>query len=238
MENCVKNDKVTGIILAAGQGKRMNTPVAKQFLVLDGKPILYYSLKEFEESRVDEIVLVCGHGQIEYCKNNIIKPYHLTKVKCIIEGGAERYDSVFLALQAIDRSDYVLIHDGARPFISSSLINEVIDEVKASNACIVATPVKETIKIVGLDGWINKTPDRTSLWTAQTPQAFDYESIKEAYELLFSDKQRDRKNITDDGMVYEIFIEKPVKIIRGDYSNIKITTPEDLALAQTLLGNV
>ncbi|NLJ97133.1 MAG: 2-C-methyl-D-erythritol 4-phosphate cytidylyltransferase [Clostridiales bacterium] len=238
MENGVKKDKVTCVILAAGQGKRMNTHVAKQFIMLEDKPILYYSLKAFEESKADEIILVCGHGQIEYCKNNIIKPYGLRKIKHIIEGGTERYNSVYLGLRAIDHSDYVLIHDGARPFISTPLINEVIDVVRESNACIVATPVKDTIKIVGKDGWIKETPDRANLWSAQTPQAFDYDSIRKAYELLFKDEQGYNKNITDDAMVYEIFIKKPVKIVRGDYKNIKITTIEDLALAQTLLESV
>ena len=206
--------------------------------MLEDKPILYYSLKAFEESSVDEIILACGHGQIEYCMSNIVKPYEITKVKHIIEGGAERYNSVYLALQSIDRSDYVLIHDGARPFVSTTLINQVIDVVKESKACIVATPVKDTIKVVSKDGWINETPDRASLWSAQTPQAFEYELIKRAYELFFMENKGTNINITDDGMVYEIFIEKPVKIVKGDYNNIKITTPEDLALAQTLLGNV
>lgn len=228
------NDKITAIVLAAGQGKRMNTLVAKQFLELKNKPVLYYSLKAFEESFVDEIILVCGHGQIEYCKDNIVKPYGLKKVEQIIEGGTERYDSVYKSLQAIDQTDYVLIHDGARPFILSTLINEVIEAVRESQACVVATPVKETIKIVDPEGWVKETPSRNLLWSAQTPQAFEYDYIKEAYEILYMHDREERKCFTDDAMVFETFIKKPVNIVKGDNNNIKLTTTEDYALAGIL----
>jgi 2-C-methyl-D-erythritol 4-phosphate cytidylyltransferase len=224
--------KVTAVILAAGQGKRMNAPVAKQFLMLGDKPVLYYSIKAFEDSSVDEIILVIGHGQTDYCTQSIIKPYKFKKINRVIEGGKERYDSVSSALWAIDHTDYVLIHDGARPFISSTLINEVIDVVKESKACIVATPVKDTIKIVDNDGWIKETPSRDLIWSAQTPQAFEYYSIKKAYELLFEGDKLKKKRITDDAMVYEQFIKQPVKVVKGDYYNIKLTTPEDLIFAR------
>ncbi len=122
--------KVTAILLAAGQGKRMNSSVAKQFLVLQDKPVIYYSLKAFEESSVDEIILVTGTGQVEYCKEKIVDFYSIKKVTCIIEGGIERYDSVYKALEAVVTTDYILIHDGARPFISQGLIETVIEQVK------------------------------------------------------------------------------------------------------------
>lgn len=224
--------KITAVILAAGHGRRMNAPVAKQFMVLEGKPVLYYSIRAFEDSTVDEIVIVTGRGQIDYCTSNIVVPYRLRKVKRVIEGGKERYDSVMLALNAIEHTDYVLIHDGARPFISSDLINEVINEVKEGKACIVAIPVKDTIKTVDKDGWIEETPDREYLWLAQTPQAFDYTSIIRAYELLFDEKETERKKITDDAMVYERYMNLPVKVVKGDYYNIKLTTPEDLVFAE------
>lgn len=225
-------EKVTAIILAAGQGKRMNATVAKQFLMLEDKPILFYSIKAFEESLVDEIILVCSQGQTEYCTDNIITPYGFKKVISVIEGGEERYDSVNRALLAVDNTDYVLIHDGARPFVSSDLINEVIDKVKEHGACIVAAPVKDTIKAVDIDGWIKDTPDRKLMWLAQTPQAFMYSSIKKAYKLLFEGDESDRKTVTDDAMVYERYINQPVKIVKGDYYNIKITTPEDMTIAK------
>lgn len=229
-------NKVTAVILAAGQGKRMNMPVAKQFLMLKDRPVLYYSIKAFEESDVDDIILICGQGQVGYCDENIIKAYGFKKVKQIIEGGEERYDSVYRGLFAIEHTDYVLIHDGARPFISVALINEVINVVHKSKACIVATPIKDTIKIVDQRGQIEGTPNRNLLWSAQTPQAFDYISIKRAYELLFQKDKSVRKKITDDAMVYDMFINLPVKIVKGDYYNIKLTTPEDLILAQGIIN--
>ena len=230
--------KVVAIILAAGQGRRMNTSVAKQFLILEDKPVLYYSIKAFEDSLVDEIIIVVGRGQIDYCTRNIIEPYGFNKVVHIIEGGEERYDSVFGALRAIIHSDYVLIHDGARPFVSSTLINEVIDVVKESKACIVAVPVKDTIKIVDKHGWIIDTPDRAPMWSAQTPQAFDYPSIKRAYELLFEQDESERNVVTDDAMVYERFINSSVRIVIGDYYNIKLTTEEDLVIAQGIYNSM
>ena len=227
---------VTAIILAAGQGKRMNMLVAKQFIMLNGKPVLYYSVKAFEESRVDEIILICGQGQVDYCEEKIVNTYGFKKVKRIIEGGMERYDSVYKGLTETGHTDYVLIHDGARPFISVSLINEVIETVQECKACIVAAPVKDTIKIVDGNGWVKDTPDRNLLWAAQTPQAFEYASIKKAYESLFASDKSLRENITDDAMVYDMFTHLPVKVVKGDYYNIKITTPEDLIFANGIIA--
>lgn len=232
----MNNKKITAIILAAGQGKRMKMPVAKQFLLLKDKPVLYYSIKAFEESNVHEIVLVCGQGQVDYCKENIVKPNSFKKVTQIIEGGAERYDSVYKALLAIGHTDYVLIHDGARPFISVGSINNVINIVKENKAALVAAPVKDTIKLVDTKGWVKDTLDRNLLWSAQTPQGFDYSLIRKAYELLYKEEAQDIKKVTDDAMVYEMFINQPVKIVRGDYYNIKLTTPEDIIIAQGIIN--
>ncbi len=226
------NGKITAIVLAAGQGKRMNTNVAKQFLILEGKPVLYYSLKAFAESSVDEIILVTGSGQVDYCREDIVERYHIQKVSHVIEGGAERYDSVYKALKCIEATDYVLIHDGARPFLSDALINLSIEMVQKYKACILGTPVKETIKVVDQEGYIIDTPERKTLWSAQTPQGFAYQSIRKAYDMLYEDKEHTRSFITDDAMVYETYIGKPVKIIMGDYNNLKLTTEEDYQRAQ------
>ena len=231
-------NRITAIVLAAGQGKRMNSMVAKQFLTLKGKPILYYSLKAFEESCVNDIILVTGKDQIDYCKENIVSLYQFRKVSNIIEGGRERYDSVYHALKCTDQPDYVLIHDGARPFISVPLIENIISEVKDCHACILGTPVKETIKVVDQDGYITSTPNRNTLWAAQTPQAFEYTSIRKAYDSFYQNGDRTATPITDDAMVYESFLNKPVKIIPGDYNNIKITTPEDLYTAENLVNSL
>jgi 2-C-methyl-D-erythritol 4-phosphate cytidylyltransferase len=228
--------KVTAVVLAAGKGNRMNSSVAKQFLMLGGKPVVYYSLKAFEDSSVDEIILVTGRDQRDYCRDNIVKPYHISKVTQIIEGGKERYDSVYQALISIRQTDYVLIHDGARPFITKEQIEKIIDEVMKYKACILGTPVKETIKVVDSNGFITATPARSKLWAAQTPQAFTYEAIKKAYTIFHQEQDRTETAVTDDAMVYETYLGNTVKIIAGDYSNIKITTPEDLMAAEVLLN--
>lgn len=230
--------KVTAVILAAGQGRRMNTAVSKQFLMLEDKPVLYYSIKAFDESLADDMVIVCSKDQVDYCVQNIIEPYGFKKPIRVVKGGRERYDSVMNALKSIDDTGYVLIHDAARPFITPELINNVIDAVKVNNACITAVPVKDTIKNVDGKGRITGTPDREHMWLAQTPQAFEYSLIRRAYELLFKQNEADRKMITDDAMVYERFINKPVKIVEGDYYNIKLTTPEDLVLAKSISSHI
>jgi 2-C-methyl-D-erythritol 4-phosphate cytidylyltransferase len=231
-------NRITAIILAAGQGKRMNSTVAKQFLTLKDKPVLYYSLKAFEESKADEIILVTGSGQQSYCKKSIVDFYHIKKVTHIIEGGEQRYDSVYKALETVERAGYVLIHDGARPFISTGLINHMIDQVRENKACILATPVKETIKVVDSDGFITATPNRDTLWSAQTPQAFEYSSIKNAYDIFNHQKDKDNLGVTDDAMVYETYLKRPVKVLMGDYNNLKLTTPEDLFHAEKILDNL
>lgn len=232
----MRNTKIVAVVLAAGQGKRMNTSVAKQFLHLKEKPILYYSLNAFQKtSSIDEIVLVASKDQLEYCKNEIVGLYQLDKVKVIIEGGKERYNSVYNALSNIQSADYVLIHDGARPFIRSKQIENIIHEVKLCNACIIGTPVKETIKVVDDYKFITATPNRNSMWAAQTPQAFQFDLLRRAYDALYQDEEIRKLTITDDAMVYEQYIQKPVKMITGEYNNLKITTPEDLWLANAIL---
>lgn len=234
----MNKNKVTAIVLAAGQGKRMNMPVAKQFINLKGKPVIYYSLKALEESNVDEVVLVTGSGQVDYSWTSIVKPNNFKKVLKIIEGGKERYDSVYEGLRNISNTDYVMIHDGARPFIQSTLINKLIEQVEIYAACIVGVPVKDTIKIVDEDGQIVSTPNRKTLWAAQTPQAFKYDLIRKAYDLMYEDHGMEHMTITDDAMVYETYIHKGVKVIPGDYSNIKLTTHEDLSTAEIIMDQL
>lgn len=228
-------NKFTAIILAAGQGKRMNSEVAKQFLMLQDKPVLYYSLQAFEGSEVDRIIIVTGEDQVEYCRTNIVERYGFLKVTDVIGGGKERYNSVYNALVKIEETDYVLIHDGARPFISKDMIKNIMKQVILNKACLLGTPVKETIKVVDRDGFITATPNRNTLWAAQTPQAFEYRAIKEAYDLLLLEENLDSLGITDDAMVYETYCKMPIKMIMGDYNNIKLTTPEDLTLAKGIL---
>lgn len=227
--------KTSAIILAAGSGKRMGSEIPKQFLLLDGKPILYYTLKAFEDSRIDNIILVVGKNDIEYCRKEIAQKFKLEKVKAIVEGGKERYHSAFQGIKQADGAEYVLIHDGARPFITAEIINRTIEEVITHKACIVGVPTKDTIKMVDDKGFVYETPDRNKLWSIQTPQAFSYELILEAYNKLLSLPVVNLQNITDDAMVVEQMLHQPVKLVMGSYRNIKITTVEDLIIGNSFL---
>lgn len=228
----MEKQKYAAIVLAAGSGKRMNSQVHKQYLIIQDRPVLYYSLKEFEDSAVDEIVLVVGKGEEEFCRREIVDKYGISKVKAIVEGGKERYHSVFEGLKQTSDADYVLIHDGARPFVNQDIIRRCMQEVQKYQACVVGMPVKDTIKIADEEGYAKQTPDRKNVWMIQTPQTFSYALIYEAYEEML--KTEDTA-ITDDAMVLERIKGKKSKLIEGCYRNIKITTPEDLLIANVYL---
>ena len=228
----MEKQKYAAIVLAAGSGKRMNSKVHKQYLIIQDRPVLYYSLKAFEDSAVDEIVLVVGKGEEEFCRKEVVDKYGISKVKAIVEGGKERYHSVFEGLKQTSDADYVLIHDGARPFVNQDIIRRCMQEVQKYQACVVGMPVKDTIKIADEEGYAKQTPDRKNVWMIQTPQTFSYALIYEAYEEML--KTEDTA-ITDDAMVLERIKGKKSKLIEGSYRNIKITTPEDLLIANVYL---
>ena len=225
--------KTTAIVLAAGSGKRMNSKVHKQYLLLKEKPILYYSLKAFEDSVIDDIILVVGAGEIDFCRNDIVEKYGIQKVRAVVEGGKERYHSVYEGLKAAGETDYVLIHDGARPFVSQAIIERTLSAVCEYKACVVGMPVKDTIKIIDEHGYAKETPARSHVWMVQTPQAFSYPLIFDAYSRML---MQEDSGITDDAMVVERMTDYKVKLIEGSYQNIKITTPEDLDIAEVYLG--
>lgn len=231
----MEKQKYTAIVLAAGSGKRMNSKVHKQYLIIQDRPVLYYSLKAFEDSAVDEIVLVVGKGEEKFCRKEIVDKYGISKVKAIVEGGKERYHSVFEGLKQTSDADYVLIHDGARPFVNQDIIRRCMQEVQKYQACVVGMPVKDTIKIADEEGYAKQTPDRKNVWMIQTPQTFSYALIYEAYEEML--KTEDTA-ITDDAMVLERIKGKKSKLIEGSYRNIKITTPEDLLIANVYLQHL
>lgn len=228
----MEKQKYAAIVLAAGSGKRMNSQVHKQYLIIQDRPVLYYSLKAFEDSAVDEIVLVVGKGEEEFCRKEIVDKYGISKVKAIVEGGKERYHSVFEGLKQTSDADYVLIHDGARPFVNQDIIRRCMQEVQKYQACVVGMPVKDTIKIADEEGYAKQTPDRKNVWMIQTPQTFSYALIYEAYEEMLKTED---DAITDDAMVLERTKGKKSKLIEGSYRNIKITTPEDLLIANVYL---
>ena len=228
-----KEKRHAAIVLAAGKGSRMKSDIPKQFLMLNEKPVLYYALKAFEDSFVDEIVLVTGAGQEEYCQNEIVKKYGFHKVSKVIAGGKERYDSVYQGICALEGADYVYIHDGARPFIDDALLLRAKETVEQYHACAAGMPSKDTIKIIDEEGFVVETPERKYTWIIQTPQVFSYALIREAYECLYREKPS--VQITDDAMVVETMLRQPVKLYEGSYDNLKITTPEDLLVAESFL---
>ncbi len=223
--------KTTAIVLAAGKGSRMKSDTEKQFMMLGDYPVIYYSLKAFNDSPVDEIILVTGHNSVEYCREEIVRCFGFDKVSRITEGGRERYNSVYNGLLACDNPENVIIHDGARPFVTVNMINRCIHTLEDYKACTVGMPVKDTIKVVDDNQIGLSTPTRESLWQIQTPQAFDYKMLLGCYEEMM----KETPDVTDDTMVAERYGNCRVKVIEGSYSNIKITTPEDLKIGLEIL---
>ncbi len=241
------------IVLAGGSGSRMKSDVAKQYMMLCGKEVLFYSLHTFQKhDDIRDIVLVTREDEISYCRENIVERYGFDKVRTICAGGKERYESVYnglLAAHAVE-SDIVLIHDAARPFVTARMIDESINVAGECGACTVGMPVKDTIKIVDENKFGIDTPERSSVYQVQTPQTFRYGLLTSAYEEMLhrtrtmSDTgnmsngtdnakcagERNYK-ITDDTMLVEQYKGVRSKIVPGAYENIKITTPEDMEIA-------
>ena len=232
--------KTVAVVLAAGSGSRMKSDVKKQYLDIGGKPLIYYSLKAFEESPVDDIVLVVSRGDVEFVRSEIVEKFGFDKVKAIVEGGLYRYHSVRLGLMAAeDDYDYAFIHDGARPFLTKDIILRALDGARNYGACVVGMPVKDTIKICDEVGFAVSTPNRDRTWMIQTPQTFSFKLIKDLYMRLDREEEEliaKGVNITDDAMVVEYFTDRKVKLVEGSYNNIKITTPEDIPAAEAILG--
>lgn len=225
--------RVMVVIPAAGAGVRMGKGRAKQFLELEGKPILAMTLERFQSlPEVEGIIVVAPAGEVEFCQVEIVKKYSLNKVRKVVPGGERRQDSVRMGLEACaGEADTVLIHDGVRPLVQEGLIRRLLDAVKKDRAVITAIPIKETVKEVGEENLVVRTCDRSRLWLAQTPQAFRHEDILLAHRKAF---QEGWDEMTDDALLMER-MGIPVKIIMGSEENIKITTPHDLELARFLI---
>ncbi len=230
--------KFAAVVLSAGSGKRMNSDVPKQYMDLLGKPVIYYSLKAFCDCGFSSIILVCGKDDVEYCRREIVERYHLGGVTAIVPGGRERYHSVYEGLRAIEEGDYVFIHDGARPMLSSDVIRRLQEVVRHENTAVAGMPVKDTIKVVDDDNCVVETPERKYVWQVQTPQSFSYSLIRNAYEKLIADEEAGLQipAVTDDAMVWSYAYEQKIRMVEADYRNIKITTPEDLAIAKVFLA--
>lgn len=236
MGNTMSN--FVAIVLSAGTGSRMKSDIPKQYMDLNGKPVIYYSLKAFEDNGFSSIVLVCGKDDVEYCQKEIVEKYNLTSVKAVVPGGKERYHSVFEGLKAVRGADYVFIHDGARPMITQDIINHLKEAVVKEEAAVAGMPVKDTIKIVDEDDYVSETPERKYVWQVQTPQCFTFSIIYEAYQSIIQDEEEGWSipMVTDDAMVLSYATDHEVKMVEADYRNIKITTPEDLLIAKVFLS--
>ena len=236
MGNTMSN--FAAIVLSAGTGSRMKSDIPKQYMDLNGKPVIYYSLKAFEDNGFSSIVLVCGKDDVEYCQKEIVEKYNLTSVKAVVPGGKERYHSVFEGLKAVRGADYVFIHDGARPMITQDIINHLKEAVVKEEAAVAGMPVKDTIKIVDEDDYVSETPERKYVWQVQTPQCFTFPIIYEAYQSIIRDEEEGWSipMVTDDAMVLSYATDHEVKMVEADYRNIKITTPEDLLIAKVFLS--
>lgn len=247
----MEKKRCTAIVLAAGSGSRMQSDVPKQFLPLNDKPLIWYALHAVEESSViDDCILVTREEERRYVKEEIVDRYGFRKVAAVSVGGEERWCSVLNALRAIRKgvlpvanSDgYVFIHDGARPFLTEEILRDTYEAVRLYQACVAAVPSKDTVKIADEDGFASATPDRRLVWNIQTPQVFDVELITEAYERLAkayeewkSDPRKEEPVVTDDASVVERFTDAKVRLVTASYQNIKITTPEDIAVAEALV---
>jgi len=215
--------KVVGIIAAGGRGTRLCSDKPKQFLTVNEMPILAHTLLTFSKcTNISEIILTAPEG-FKKVTEDIVDAYDIKGVTGVVTGGADRQETVYLALKAIDSADIVVIHDAVRPFVTADLIEHSISAAKIHGACTLGVPVKDTIKVCGKDGLVLSTPERKTLWQIQTPQAFLYRVIKEAHDYAHADGYC----TTDDtGLVEHIGL--PVKVIMGSYANVKITTQEDL----------
>ncbi|MEW6607014.1 MAG: 2-C-methyl-D-erythritol 4-phosphate cytidylyltransferase [bacterium] len=224
--------KICAILVAAGKGERMSSQIPKSFIMINNHPLIYYPLKILSESiSIDYIILVVPQDDIAYTQREIVEKYRFIKVNEVIPGGEQRQDSVYNGLRKVlPETELVLIHDGARPFITQRLIDETIAEARQTGGAIPGVTPVDTIKSINGGEWIEETWDRDSLVMIQTPQVFKYDLIRDAYEKAY----QDNFYATDDALLIRRLGGK-VKWVKGDYENIKITVPQDILVAKAIL---
>jgi 2-C-methyl-D-erythritol 4-phosphate cytidylyltransferase len=227
----MKIDKIAAIVPAAGEGKRMGTPEKKQFLLLRERPVLAWTLTSLQRIRwIDQIILLVPEDKLRFVQKEIIEKYHFSKVSKILAGGEERTDSVYLGLQQLPvEMTWVMIHDGVRPFIREDLLRTAVTTAHESGNAILGVPVRDTLKQV-MELQVIKTKKREHYWLIQTPQIFRSAELQDVYQMAV----REKIQATDDAAVLEHYGKKVV-VCRGDYYNLKITSPEDLPVAEKLL---
>jgi len=225
--------RTVALIPAAGLGLRMGGTVRKQFRPLGGLPLLVHSLRVFQSSPViDAVVLAVPEADRHYCRTEIVESHGFTKVTHVVAGGKERQDSVRQALAVVDeRVHLVVIHDAVRPFVTETMVKQVVEAAKADGAAIIALPMRDTVKQVGRDHFIERTVDRKPLWLAQTPQAFRRDWLDEAHRKA----QAEGLAATDDAFLLE-WMGHPVRVVEGSGENIKVTRPEDFVIGEAILA--
>ena len=229
------NSRIAVLIPAAGQGKRMGAAIKKPYLQLNDKPVLSHTIDRFEHnSVVDEIFVIVDDSDFKTCKTNVLDPYRYKKVRELISGGETRQRSVFNGLCALAEDvDYVIVHDGVRPFINDEIISKCLEATAQWGAAVSAVPVKETIKVANENLFIAYTPDRQLLWRVQTPQVFRTSLLESAHKKAIEDGT----DAPDDATLVER-LGSPVKLVMGSYQNVKLTTPEDMLTAETIISGI
>ncbi|MFI5388335.1 MAG: 2-C-methyl-D-erythritol 4-phosphate cytidylyltransferase [Candidatus Eremiobacterales bacterium] len=221
---------MTAIVAAAGRGSRLG--VRKQLLDLCGKPIVSWCLDVLTHCRcIDDVVVVCEPDEREECER-LARATCASKLRAVVTGGDRRQDSVLAGLRAsMPDADYVVIHDGARPFVTEDMVDRSLAAARISGASIVAVQVKDTIKQVSEGGVVTRSLPRETLWAAQTPQAFSVDAIVRAYTAA----EAEGFVATDDAMLVEWAGTAQVSVVEGSYDNLKITTPDDLIVAEQIV---
>lgn len=220
------------VVAAAGKGTRMKSGINKQYMLLNSRPVLSYSLDFFEQMEiVEEIVVITGENELDYCEHEVIRRYNYKKVSAVLPGGKERQDSVLAGLHKLGAdTNLVAVHDGARPLLSSGVFFRLVKEAEEWGAAVPGIASKDTLKMVDSQGIVSQTMDRSIIFAVQTPQIFRYAELSAAYQKAYEDNFMG----TDDASLFERYIGQ-VKVVEGDYNNLKITTPEDLVIAEALL---
>lgn len=234
MKWTLMNSKVCTLIPAAGKGSRMAHSVKKPYLQVAQKPILAHTIQRFEQnSAVDAIFVIVDQADFSECHATVLRPYAFTKVQKLIDGGETRQMSVYNGIRALSADvDFVIVHDGVRPFVTDEVIFACLAAADECGAAVAAVPVKDTIKIANTDRFIVETPAREQLWAVQTPQVFRKSLLEEAHQAA----QAQQLTATDDASLVEQ-LGFPVKLVKGSYANVKITTPIDLRIAEVLLSD-
>lgn len=230
----------TAVLLAAGSGLRMGADIRKQYMRIAGIPMFLYSLRAMQACPfITDILLMVPEGDLEMASAAVSEYASFEKIRGFCPGGAERFLTVALALEYINWDcDYVFIHDCARPMIDQGILARLYETVTAGISCVAAVPSKDTIKIADEEGYVVQTPSRSSMWIVQTPQVFSFGLIREAHRRVVGQQQELAARgitITDDAMVAEQMMGEKVKMVMGSYKNIKVTTPEDVGIAEMFL---